>query len=72
MGWFSTYNDSKAIAHGPRSIGRRAVYRGAMVMYAAGGKRRRQEELTPKEQVAFVLLVLLSVASAVALVAWLL
>lgn len=71
MGLFKSYNDGRAIARGPKAIGRRAVYRGAISIYAAGGRKPKTEALTPGEQAAMAVLVLIALGLAILLVVWL-
>lgn len=69
MGWFSRYNDARAMSRGPKSIGKRAVYRGAMTIYHGGLPKRSSR--TPGDAQAVAVAVLVAIGLAILLVVWL-
>lgn len=71
MGLFRSYNDAKSISNGPRSMARRAAYRGAMLVYAGRKDRMANTELNPKEEFIYSLLVLICLALVIVLAFWL-
>lgn len=71
MGLFRSYNDARALGRSPRSIAKRAAYRGAMKMYAGARRDERPVELTRQQQAMFNAIVAVCVLLAILFATWL-